>query len=201
MLENIDAAWQLAEARSDHMREVRGDSLAGDEYVATIATIEGDGVRACRHLAKLVDGAPPGSEGVMASWRSMLARELCRLDRFDEAESQLREAETAGFDPVTRTLVSATEAVLLTRTATASFGQAEGLARTAVGIAETETDNVWLHGWSNEDLALVLERAGRIDEALDALERALVIWERKRCVPIARRLREQMDTLRRADRV
>ena len=201
MLEHIDAAWQLAEARSDHMREVRGDPFAGDEYLATIATIEGDGVRACRHIAKLVDGAPPGSEGVMASWRSMLARELCRLGRFDEAEPQLREAETAGFDPATRTLVSATEAVLLTRTATASFGQAEGLARTAVAIAETETDNVWLHGWSNEDLALVLERAGRIDEARDALERALVVWERKRCLPIARRLREQMDALRRADRV
>ena len=58
---------------------------------------------------------------------------------------------------------------------------------TAVGIAETETDNVWLHGWSNEDLALVLERAGRIDEARDALERALAVWERKRCLPIARR--------------
>ena len=50
-------------------------------------------------------------------------------------------------------------------------------------MAETETDNVWLQGWSNEDLALVLERAGRIDEAREALERALAVWERKRCLP------------------
>ena len=99
MLEHIDAAWQLAEARSDHMREVRGDPFAGDEYLATIATIEGDGVRACRHIAKLVDGAPPGSEGVMASWRSMLARELCRLGRFHEAEPQLREAGDSRIRP------------------------------------------------------------------------------------------------------
>jgi len=195
MLERSDEAWQLAEARSDHMREVRGDFFGGDEYLATIATIEGNGARACRHIAKLVDGAPPGSEGVMASWRSMLARELCHLGRFEEAEPLLREAETAGFDPATRTLVWAVEALRLTATATGKFAEAEELARAAVGIAETETDNVWLHGWSNEDLALVLERAGRIDEARGALERSLAAWERKGCRPCAQRVRARIDSL------
>ena len=99
MLGRIDEAWQLAEARSDHLREVRGDSFAGDEYLAVIAQIEGDRERACRHTAKLVDGAPPGSDGVMASWRSMLARDLCYLGRFDEAEPLLQQARAGRFGP------------------------------------------------------------------------------------------------------
>ena len=53
--------------------------------------------------------------------------------------------------------------------------RAEALARTAVATAETNTDSVWLQANTHEDLATVLERAGRIDEAREALERALAI--------------------------
>ena len=53
--------------------------------------------------------------------------------------------------------------------------KAEALARVGVAVAETETDNLWLQGWGYEDLATVLERAGRIDEAREALERALAL--------------------------
>ena len=38
----------------------------------------------------------------------------------------------------------------------------------------------------------MLERAGRIAEAREALERALAVWERKRCLPYVVRLREQI---------
>lgn len=76
--------------------------------------------------------------------------------------------------------------------------QAEERTRGAVATAESETDNVWLQGWSKEDLALVLERAGRIEEARHALERALAVWERKRCLPYVTRVREQLHSLRRA---
>ena len=76
--------------------------------------------------------------------------------------------------------------------------QAEKLARAAVATAETETDNVWIQGWSNEDLALVLERAGRISEARGALQRALTVWERKRCLPYVTRVRENADSLEQA---
>ena len=57
---------------------------------------------------------------------------------------------------------------------------------------------MWLQGWGYEDLATVLERAGRIDDAREALERALAVWERKRCLPFASRVREQIDSLGRA---
>ena len=88
------------------------------------------------------------------------------------------------------------EALLLA--ARGELEQAETLARTAVVRAETETDNVWFQASTCEDLATVLERAGRIDDAREALERALAVWERKRCLPYVDRLREQIDSLRRA---
>ena len=52
--------------------------------------------------------------------------------------------------------------------------------------------------WGYEDLATVLERAGRIDNARAALERALSLAQRKGCLPYASRLREQIDSLARA---
>jgi tetratricopeptide (TPR) repeat protein len=196
ILGRIDEAWPLAEARSEHLREVGGDAWVGAEYLELIAMMEGDRERACRHTAELIAGARPGSDGVMASWRSMLARDLFYLGRFDEVEPLLDAARLAGWHPVGRTFVSAVEALLLSKAG--AHDQAAERARAAVVTAESETDNVWLQGWSNEDLALVLERAGRIEEARDALERALAVWERKRCVPYVARVREQFDSLRRA---
>ncbi len=196
ILGRIDEAWPLAEARSEHLREVSGKSSSGAEYLELIAMMEGDRERACRHTAELIDEAPPGSDGVMASWKSMLARDLYYLGRIDEVEPLLDAARVAGWHPVERTLVPAVEALLLSRSGT--HDQAEERARAAVATAETETDNVWLQGWSNEDLALVLEHAGRVDEAREVLGRALAVWEGKRCLPLVRRVREQIDSLGRA---
>ena len=90
----------------------------------------------------------------------------------------------------------AVEALLLAERG--ELEQAEALVRAGVAAAESETDNPWLQGWSHEDLATVLERAGRIDEAREALECAVAVWERKRCLPYVVRLREQIDSLGRA---
>ncbi len=193
ILGRIDEAWPLAEARSEHLREVSGNASSGAEYLELIAMMEGDRERACRHTAEFIDGAPPGSDGVMASWKSMLARDLYYLGRIDEVEPLLDAARVAGWHPVERTLVPAVEALLLSRSG--AHDQAEERARGAVATAETETDNVWLQGWSNEDLALVLEHAGRVDEAREVLGRALAVWEGKRCLPLVRRVREQIDSL------
>jgi class 3 adenylate cyclase len=196
ILGRIDEAWPLAEARSEHLREVSGKSSSGAEYLGLIAMMEGDRERAWRHTAELIDEAPPGSDVVMASWKSMLARDLYYLGRIDEVEPLLDAARMAGWHPVERTLVSAVEALLLSRAG--AHDQAEERARAAVATAETETDNVWLQGWSNEDLALVLERGGRVDEAQEALKRALTIWEHKRCLPYVKRVREHVESLRQA---
>ncbi len=79
---------------------------------------------------------------------------------------------------------SAVEALLLA--GRGEFEQAEALARAGVAAAETETDNLWLQGWGYEDLATVLERAGRMDDARTALEHALALGEQKRCLPALR---------------
>jgi tetratricopeptide (TPR) repeat protein len=197
MLGRFDEAWPLAEARSDHLREATG-SLWAEGYLAVIAVIEGDRLRACRHHADLIGALiPPGNEGLAATWRLPLARDLCYLGRFDEAERELRQARAVAAGPVERTLGPAVEALLLA--ARGELEQAEALARAGVAAAETETDNPWLQGWGYEDLAAVLERDGRIDQARDALERALAVWERKRCLPYVVRLREQIDSLARAE--
>jgi class 3 adenylate cyclase/tetratricopeptide (TPR) repeat protein len=193
MLGRIDEAWRLAEARSDHLREVSGDPSAGDQYLEVIATIEGDRERACRHVARGIAEAPPGSEGVMASYRLLLARHLCYLGRFEEAEPWLRQAQAVESGRGRQGAISGVEALLLA--ARGELEQAESLARSSVAIAETETDTVWQQSGAYEALATVLERAGRIDEAREAFERALAVMERKRCLPIARRLRERIDSL------
>jgi hypothetical protein len=82
MLGRIDEAWPLAEARSEHLREITSDSFAvGEHYLALIAMIEGDRQRACRHHAKLLDGLPPGTDAVAATYRLLFARDLCYLGR------------------------------------------------------------------------------------------------------------------------
>jgi class 3 adenylate cyclase len=196
MLGRIDEAWPLAEARSEHLREITSDSFAvGEHYLALIAMIEGDRQRACRHHAKLLDGLPPGTDAVAATYRLLFARDLCYLGRFDEAEPLLRQAQAVSSSPFERALGPTVEALLLA--ARGELKQAETLARAGITAAETETDNLWLQGWGYEDLATVLERADRIDDARGALESALALGERKRCLPYVGRVREQIDSLAR----
>jgi len=63
--------------------------------------------------------------------------------------------------------------------------------------AEAEGDRSGARGY--EDLATVLERMGRTDDARAALEQALERWERKRCLPDAGRTRERIDSLVRVE--
>ena len=178
MVGHSDEAWPLAEARSVHLRDV-GGGYGGQEYLAVIAVIEGDRQRACRHHTETIDAVT--SEGVAASYRLILARQ----------------AQAVSAGPVGRALAPGVEALL--HTEQGELNEAEALARVGVLAAETETDNVWLQGWCNEDLATVLERAGRSDEARAALDRALAHWERKHCQPFVERICKQIDSLGRAE--
>ena len=197
MLGRSDEAWPLAEARSSHLQEVTGNTAQeGHLYLWLIATIEGDRERACRHNADMIEVISSGVS-VAAAFQSFQARDLCYLGRFEESESFLRQAQAVPPRASVRVMAPSAEALLLA--ARGELEQAEALARTAVGRAETETDNIWFQAFTCEDLATVLERAGRIDEAREALERALAHWERKRCLPYVRRIREQIDSLARSE--
>ncbi len=191
----FDEAWPLAEARSRHLQEISGDSLQeGHLYLWLIAIIEGDRERTCRHNEDMIEVLLAyGASSVAAAFQSVQARELCYLGRIDEAEAWLRQAQAVPPRASVRVMAPSAEALLLA--ARGEYKQAEELALTAVARADNETDNVWFRAHTCEDLASVLERAGRTDDASAALDRAAAIWERKGCLPCAHRARERLATL------
>jgi class 3 adenylate cyclase/tetratricopeptide (TPR) repeat protein len=199
MLGRFDEAWPLAEARSSHLREVTGNTSPGVYmYLTAIATIEGDEERACQYRAEMINVVAE-APGVAAGGKAIFARSLCYLGRFNEAERLLEEARAVpprGSGSI-RVMAASAEALLLAQRG--ELEQAEALARTAVDAAETRTDDVAYHAWTHEDLATVLERAGRTNEARDELERTLAIWERKGCLPCAQRVRDQIASLEQAN--
>jgi class 3 adenylate cyclase/tetratricopeptide (TPR) repeat protein len=191
---HFDEAWPLAEARSSHLREATGNiSQEAHRYLSLIAEIEGDRERACEYTAAEIEVIARVAIPA-ATAKSRLARELYYLGRFDEAERLLEEARAVPSPGSgVRVTAAAAEALLLAEHG--ELERAEALARTAVATAETRTDNIWWQAQTLEDLATVLERAGRTDEALAALGGALALWERKQCLPCAARVREQIDSL------
>jgi tetratricopeptide (TPR) repeat protein len=192
MLGRFDEAWPLAEAASDHLREIGGPSLQDVHlYLGLIATIEGDRERACRHHVEMIDGGLSGSVGAL--FRALVARDLCYLGRHNEAEPLLREAQTVPPRTSMRVVGPSVESLLLAERG--QLEKAEYHARLAVEAAETGTDAPFFQAWASEDLATVLERAGRIGDARGALEHTLAIWERKGCIPCAERTREWIDSL------
>jgi class 3 adenylate cyclase/tetratricopeptide (TPR) repeat protein len=196
MADRFDEAWALGQARADHLHEVTGSAGEGASYLALVASIEGDRERACRHYRDLLALIPSGTESIAASYELPLARDLCYLGRYEEVEPLLHHARSVAQGPALRAMGSSVEA--LTLAARGRLFEAEASARTGLAVAADEMDNRWLEAWAHEDLATVLERAGRIDDAHEELERAVTIWERKGCLPCANRIRVQIDSLGRA---
>jgi class 3 adenylate cyclase/tetratricopeptide (TPR) repeat protein len=193
MVGRFEEASALGQARANHLREVTGSAGEGASFLALIANIEGDRERACQHYRDLLAAIPSGTESIAASYELPLARDLCYLSRYEEVEPLLHHARSVPQGPALRAMGSSVEA--LTLAVRGQLVQAEASARTGVAVAADEMDNLWLEAWAHEDLATVLERAGRIDEAREALERAVRIWERKGCLPCADRIRTQIDSL------
>jgi tetratricopeptide (TPR) repeat protein len=194
MVGRFDEAWPLAQARSSHLREVTGNNSRDAEgYLATIAAIEGDHERVVLYAAKELELISHFAVAA-ATTKGGLARHLCYLGRFDEAERFLEEARAVP-PPGSGVRVSAAAAEALLCSHRGQFEQAETLARLAVSTAESRTENVWWQASTHEDLATVLERAGRIDEAREELELGLAIWERKGCLPCVARIRAEIGSL------
>jgi tetratricopeptide (TPR) repeat protein len=71
------------------------------------------------------------------------------------------------------------------------YSKAERLAREAVRLSG-QTDAPLVHGDAHFDLGLVLEAAGRPDEAACAYRHALESYEHKQAVALARLTRERL---------
>jgi class 3 adenylate cyclase/transcriptional regulator with XRE-family HTH domain/tetratricopeptide (TPR) repeat protein len=183
------------EARSLHARASgRWDELVGHEHPAMwearyrIEKLAGDDVaaeqavrRACEILAER------GERPHRSTLTGELARVLCALGRFDEAEecSQLSEELGMDDDVVTEMLWRQTRATVLAHRGDRT--PALRLARQAVALAE-QADDLNAHGDALLDLGEVLALSGRRDEAAAPLEQARTLYERKGNLVMAARV-------------
>jgi tetratricopeptide (TPR) repeat protein len=124
----------------------------------------------------------------------LLGLELCRLGRYDEAEARARQTRELS-DPedfVSQALWRQVQA--LVESQRGDRAAAERLAREALDYVE-RTDSLVFQGGALWTLAEVLLAAGRTSEGVAELEQALDRYERKRIIPVARRVRERLATL------
>src|SRR5262245_21311520 len=147
--------------------------------------------RSTRHAGPGARGPQDGDGPVLRPDRLDRARRTDGPGGAADAPRRLLRADEGDRRVARR--AAAAEALLLAQGG--ELERAEALVRTAVETAEARTDTVWWQAWTHEDLATVLERAGRIDEAREALERSLAIWERKGCLACAQRIRDQIAAL------
>jgi tetratricopeptide (TPR) repeat protein len=142
----------------------------------------------CDHLEE------QGSRGYLSGFAPQLGRELCALERYDEAEPLAHQGRELGDpeDAMPQMLWRQTRA--LVHAHHGEHAAAERLAREAVEISD-HTDALNWQGDTLSDLAQVLEAAGRPAEAAEALEQALDRYERKQNIPQARRTRERLALL------
>jgi tetratricopeptide (TPR) repeat protein len=139
--------------------------------------------------------AEAGEKGVFSTVAANLAEALYRQGRYDEAEDLLSASAAAGADDdvTTQVLGRAIQAKLLARHA--QLNEAEVVAREAVALA-AETEYVDLRGDSLLALGEVLRLAGRLDEAAEAMQEALDLWEAKGNMRFAATARALLEELR-----
>src|SRR5262249_14873406 len=202
MLGHVDEARSLHARASGRWDELVGhehpamwdaryriEKLAGDDVAAEQAArrrgrdraAEGAARRACEILAER------GERPYRSTLTGELARVLCALGRFDEAEecSQLSEELGMDDDVLTEMLWRQTRATVLAHRGDRT--PALRLARQAVALAE-QADDLNAHGDALLDLGEVLALSGRRDEAAARLEQARALYERKGNLVMAARV-------------
>jgi tetratricopeptide (TPR) repeat protein len=113
------------------------------------------------------------------------------LGQHDEAGTLAQRGRELGAeqDVLTQTLWRRVDALVLA--SRGEYQEAERLAREAVAIIE-RTDGLRWQGDALCDLAEVLQRAGRSQDAATSLQQALDRYERKRNLAMAAQVRQRM---------
>jgi class 3 adenylate cyclase/tetratricopeptide (TPR) repeat protein len=193
MLDRFDEAWLVAQQSRELFRERGGEW--GEYALAAVAALAGDRETACRHWQTVCDWLEATRQNAfLASHASLLGLELSHLGRYDEAEARARQSRELG-DPddfVSQALWRQVQA--LVESQRGNHADAKRLAHEALAYME-RTDSLAFQGGALSDLAEVLLAAGRTEEAAAALAQALDRYERKRIIPVARRLRGRLATL------
>ncbi|MGN6797334.1 MAG: tetratricopeptide repeat protein, partial [Gaiellaceae bacterium] len=132
-----------------------------------------------------------GFDAPLAAYAGLRGRELCSLDRYDEADAAAAQARDHAHKDDLVTQAFWRQAAALVRAHRGDHTEAERLALEAVAHSRN-TDSPRVQGDALFDLAEVLAAAGRHAEAATALQEAIELYERKQVVPLARRARERL---------
>ena len=161
---------------------------------ALVAMLAGDPSEAERCLrADYEERTRMGEKGFLSTTAALLARAVEAQGRHDEAEELTEVAQRTGAsdDLSTQIVWRGVRARVLAERGLAP--DAETLAREAVRLAE-QTDRLNHHADALVDLAAVLRTSGRADES-EALDAALVLYERKGNVVAGAKVRERLTAL------
>lgn len=151
--------------------------------------------RAYRRSYEILDEL--GAEGFKSSAAALLARTLCELGRFDEAEGYATIARGVAAEDDLGPQVFGRSVQAMVLAARGRFAEAEELGREAIQMfADAEDPN--LQGRIRMDLAWVLRMAGKTKEAEHAAREALVLFERKGNRPSSSAARAFIDELGRS---
>ena len=119
-----------------------------------------------------------GDEGHKSTAAANLARALCALGRYEEAERYAEIARTTAADDDLASQATGRSAQALALSARGEHDEATRLASEAVEmLRDAETPNFQGDAWM--DLAHVLRRAGEVAEAAEAAREGLAHYERK----------------------
>jgi class 3 adenylate cyclase/tetratricopeptide (TPR) repeat protein len=193
MLNRTEEAWAVALAAEERLREFGATS--GGAWRAEIALVMGDDEAAARYLRDTCNALElRGNNGELSTYVSELARVLCRLGRYDEAERCAQQGRELGVPEDIMTQFLWRQAQALVESARGHNAKALRLAGEAVEFSR-QTDSPLTQGNALIDLTQVLEAAGRPSEAAATLREAIGCYERKEVVPLAQRARAKLAAL------
>jgi class 3 adenylate cyclase/tetratricopeptide (TPR) repeat protein len=177
---HFDRARSLV-AQTITRREELGASMAvanGEQIAAQIELLAGDPAAAEAALRKACEMLEQMSErGVLSTFAGVLARTLCTLGCYGEAEEWSYKSEELGASDDIGTQILWRQA-RGRAIAERDLQGGEALVREAVTLVD-QTDMLNQRGDALLDLAEVLELAGRGDEAAVEVGKALALYERK----------------------
>jgi class 3 adenylate cyclase len=194
MLDRFDEAEPLAHDANARQYELDGRRLL-EWRIAEIALMRGDHEEAAARLRLVCDWFEAlGQLPYLTLYLALLGRALCALGRFDEAEAL---AIRSGELDEENTVLPWRQVQALVHSHRGEHAEAEEAAREAVAAVE-RTDGLNDQAAAWWDLAEVLQSAGRGDEAAAAFGEALERYERKKNIPMTRRLRERISAVGRS---
>jgi tetratricopeptide (TPR) repeat protein len=195
MLGHFTEARAEATACHEQRREMTGEDATGMWILAEIATLAGDYATSAAHLREMCASLEKQRRlAHLSTYVVVLGDSLCNLGHYEEAEPLAKQGRDLGAedDIITQALWRQVQARVL-----AHRGEhvgAERLAREAVALMESSDSLNW-KGNACCDLAEVLEKAGKREEAVAALEQAQAYFGQKKNLAMTAQVRERLRRL------